>query len=121
MDKLSGSNSVDAILMLAEPLAITPPFYAILGKYSYDHKIPIGGALMTTEEGYNSIFGLLPDAAAVGKEAASLADNIFKGTSPGTIPVFTADNSFQINYKAAQKLGITVPESLLKLADNIVR
>jgi putative ABC transport system substrate-binding protein len=120
LDKLSGDNGVDAILMIAEPLAITPPFYSILGKYSYDNNIPIGGALMDID-GYESIFGLLPDAKTVGEEAASLADKVLKGTPAGTIPVFTADGYFQINYRAAQKFGVSVPEGLLKRADNIIR
>ena len=112
---------IDAILMLAEPLGITPPFYAELGKFAYDHKLPIGGALMTTAEGYDSIFGLLPDAKAVGEQAALLADKVFRGTVAGTIPVTTAENSLLINYKAAQALGLTVPEGLLKQANEVIR
>ena len=112
---------IDAILTLAEPLGITPPFYAELGKFAYDHKLPIGGALMTTTEGYDSIFGLLPDAKAVGEQAALLADKVFKGTVAGTIPVTTAENSLVINYKAAQALGLTVPEGLLKQANEVIR
>jgi len=120
MDKLSEENNIDAILMIAEPLAITPPFYSIIGKYSYDHNIPIGGALMDTD-GYASVFGLLPDSVQSGADAATLADKILKGTQAGTIPVVTSDGFFQINYTAAQKLGIDIPEGLLKQADNIVR
>ena len=112
---------IDAILMIAEPLGITPPFYAELGKFAYDHKLPIGGAAMTTAEGYDSIFGLLPDAKTTGEQAALLADKVFKGTTAGTIPVTTAENSLLINYKAAQALGLTVPEGLLKQANEVIR
>lgn len=123
MDKLatSGDAGIDAILLIAEPLGITPPFYSILGKYSYDHNIPIGGALMKTEEGYDTIFGLLPDSVTTGESAATLADKVLKGTPAGTIPVVTSDNAFLINYKAAQNLGVTIPEGLLKQADEILR
>jgi len=122
LDKRNASEDtgIDAILMIAEPLAIIPPFYSIIGKFSYDHKIPIGGALMTTD-GYESIFGLLPDPALAGENAAILADKIFRGTPAGTIPVVTSDSYFQINYKAAQQLGVTIPEGLLKQADKIIR
>jgi putative ABC transport system substrate-binding protein len=120
MDKLAEENNIDAILIIAEPLGITPPFYGILGKFSYDHNVPIGGALMDPD-GYGSVFGLLPDALTVGADAALPADKILKGTSAGTIPVATTDSFFQINYKAAQKLGLEVPEGLLKQADNIIR
>jgi len=123
LTKLSSSEStrIDAILMIAEPLAITPPFYSIIGKFSYEHNIPIGGALMTTPEGYDSIFGLLPDSMQTGADAAIIADKVLKGTVAGTIPVTTSESSFQINYNAAQKLGVTVPEGLLKQADKIIR
>jgi putative tryptophan/tyrosine transport system substrate-binding protein len=123
MDSFVTADGVgfDAILQIAEPLGITPPFYAVLGKFAYDHKLPIGGAPMTTAEGYASIFGLLPDAKTTGEQAAVLADKIFRGAAAGTIPVSTSESYFQINYKAAQALGVTVPEGLLKQANEVTR
>jgi putative ABC transport system substrate-binding protein len=115
----SGDPDIDAILMIAEPLAITPPFYSILGKFSYEHKIPIGGAMMNTD-GYDSLFGLLPDAAQTGGEAALLADKVLKGTAAGQIPVVTAESYLQISMKAAQALDVTIPDGLLKRADVIL-
>ncbi len=112
---------IDAIMQLAEPLSITPAFYSISGKFSYKHKVPIGGASMSIEGEYASLFGLLPDAKTAGQQAALLADKILKGTQAGTIPVITPENYFRINYKAAQALGVTIPEGLLKLADEVVR
>jgi putative tryptophan/tyrosine transport system substrate-binding protein len=116
----ASSDGIDAILMIAEPLAITPPFYSVLGQYSYEHSIPIGGALITVN-GYTPIFGLLPDAKATGEQAALLAHKVFEGTAAGTIPVITADSTFQIEINAAQALGVTVPEGLLKQADRIIK
>lgn len=113
---------IDAILTIAEPLSITPSFFDVLGKFSYAHKIPVGGALMTTSDGNNSsLFGLLPDAKTAGQQAALLADKIFKGTPAGTIPVGTSASYFQINYKAAQAFGLTVPEGLLNMADQVIK
>lgn len=112
---------IDAILLIAEPLGITPPFYEILGKFAYEHQVPIGGAPMSIDGNYASIFGLLPDAQDAGEQAAQLADKVLKGTSAGTIPVLTADSLFMINYKAAQTLGAATPDGLLKQADEIIR
>ena len=120
MNKHASASDIDAILIIAEPLGITPPFYTIIGKFSYDHKLPIGGAIMTTD-GYDSLFGLLPNPTTVGEQAALLADKIFKGTPAGKIPVVTSDSYFQVNNKAAEKLGITIPDGLLKQADEIIR
>lgn len=116
----SGDIDIDAILLIPEPLAGTPDAFAIMAKFAYEHKVPIGGILNSTE-GYSSIFGVNVNATAVGKQAAPLADKIFKGIQVGTIPVVSADSFLQINYNAAQKQGVTVPEGLLSQADEIIR
>jgi putative ABC transport system substrate-binding protein len=116
----SGDVGVDAMLFLAEPLAVTPDAFAVMGKFAYEHKLPLGGALMTAGD-YSSVFGVNVYTYGSGKQAALLADRIFKGALPGSIPVVSAESYVQINYKAAQALGLTVPEGLLKQADEVVR
>jgi putative ABC transport system substrate-binding protein len=111
--------ATDAILILVEPLAVTPDAYAVMGKFAYDHKLPIGGALMT--EKYGSIFGVNVDPVVSGKLTAPLVDKVLKGIPAGTIPVVSDESFFQINYKAAQELGVTVPEGLLKQANEVIR
>jgi putative ABC transport system substrate-binding protein len=61
------------------------------------------------------------DNVQVGRQAAPLADKIFKGTPAGTIPVVSADSVLIINYAEAQELGLTVPEILLGQAAEIIR
>lgn len=116
----AGDVGMDAILLIAEPLSITPDFFTVLGKFGNEHKIPIGGAPMTVGD-YSSIFGLLPNAERAGGQAAFLVDKVFKGANPGTIPVVTTDSDLQINAKAAQAMGLTVPDGLLRMANQIVR
>jgi putative ABC transport system substrate-binding protein len=111
---------VDAILIVAEPLAVTPGPFAVMGKFAYEHKIPFGGALMAAE-GYESVFGVNVENTACGKLAAPLVDKILKGTPAGEIPVVSAESYFEISYRAAQELGMTVPEALLAQADKVVR
>ena len=111
---------IDAIFFVAEPLAVTPEPFAVMGKFAYEYNIPIGGALMAAE-GYDSVFGVNVNSFDSGKLAAPLADKIFRGTPAGEIPVVSAENFIQINYTAAQELGLTVPESLLREADEVIR
>jgi len=92
----------------------------VIGKFADEQGIPVSGALMSVE-GHESIFGVNVNSYDAGKLAASLADKIFTGTPAGTIPVVSADLFIQINYKAAQVLGLTVPESVLAQADEIIR
>jgi len=59
--------------------------------------------------------------ASPANKAALLADKILRGTPAGTIPVSTSDSYFQINYKTAQALGVTVPQNLLNEAAQVIR
>jgi len=116
----SADIGLDAILFVAEPLAVTPDAFTVIAKFATEHSIPFGGALMTVG-GYGTVFGVNIDNVAVGKQAAPLIDKIFKGTPAGTIPVVSAENFLQIDLTAAEKLGITVPEGLLAQADEVIR
>lgn len=99
--RMKGNDpGLDALLLLAEPLAVTPDSFAVMGKFAYEHKLPIGGSLMSAG-GYESIFGVNVNTIETGKQAAYLADKIFKGTPAGAIPVVSADSYLQINYDAA--------------------
>lgn len=111
---------LDAILLIAEPLGVTPDAFTVLAKFATEHKIPFGGALMTLGE-HASVYGVNINNVGTGKQAAALVDKVLKGTRAGTIPVVSAENFLQINYAAAQKMGLTVPEGLLAQADEVIR
>jgi len=110
----SADMGFDAVLFIAEPLAVTPDALAVTGKFAAEHKMLFGGTP-------GSVFGLATDNVAVGKQAAPLADKIFKGAQAGTIPVVSAESFLQVNYKMAQELGLTVPEGLLDKANEVIR
>ncbi|UCF91022.1 MAG: ABC transporter substrate-binding protein [Desulfobacterales bacterium] len=116
----SGGVGIDAMLMIADPLAVNPDAFAVLGEFAAQHKIPCGGALMTVG-GYRTVFGVSTDNAAVGQQAASLVDKILKGAPAGSIPVISAESVLKIGYRAAQQLGLPVSEGLLSKADEIIR
>jgi putative tryptophan/tyrosine transport system substrate-binding protein len=61
------------------------------------------------------------DVAEVFRRAATYVDHILRGTSPGDLPV-QAPNKYDlvINLKTAKALGLTVPPSLLALADEVI-
>jgi putative tryptophan/tyrosine transport system substrate-binding protein len=114
------SLGIDAMLIIPEPITTSPEVYTYISNFAVKHRIPLGGAIFPFGvEG--SLFGYTPDAVEVGKQAAVLADKIFKGTSAGTIPVVSSENYLVINYKVAQKLGLTVGEALLSRAKEIIR
>jgi len=54
-------------------------------------------------------------------EAASYIDRILKGASPADLPVqYPVKYSLIINLKTAKALGLTVPPSMLDLADEVI-
>jgi putative ABC transport system substrate-binding protein len=114
------SQKFDVILGIAEPLMVTPNMFKIIAEYAYENKIPIGGALMKVDE-YESIFGVSTDNVSVGRQAATLADKIFKGTKAGSIPVVSAENFIQINYKEIRRNGLNASTGLLKQANEIIQ
>ncbi len=61
------------------------------------------------------------DLVELNKRAANNIDAILRGKNAGEIPYYQAAKfETSINLKTAQSLGLTVPATLLAMADNIV-
>ena len=62
-----------------------------------------------------------PDSIDQFRRAAGYVDRILKGTSPGELPV-QAPTKYElvINLKTAKELGLTIPQSVLLQADQLI-
>jgi len=84
--------------------------YRLLAVYGYRFFTELGGLLSYGEDLTDNF-----------RRAAAYADRILKGEKPGELPV-QAPVKFQlvINLKTAKALGLTVPQTLLVAADELI-
>ena len=73
---------------------------------------------------YTDLGGLMAygsDANETARQIANDVHQILGGVKPGDIPIYQATKfEFVINLKAADSLGLTLPRSLLALADEVI-
>ena len=78
---------------------------------SYDDYVAAGGLMS---------YG--PDFPDLFRKAAEMVDKILRGTKPGDIPVEQPTKfEFAINVKTAAALGLTIPETFLTTADEVLK
>src|SRR5262249_15927525 len=108
----------DAILMVSDSLTLLNRKRVF--EYAFEHKLPaIYEAENITRDGGLMSYGA--DQRESLDRAADLADRIFKGAKPTDLP-FEAPTRylFVINLKTAKAMGLTIPNTLLALADDVI-
>jgi putative tryptophan/tyrosine transport system substrate-binding protein len=108
----------DALLVTAEPF--TRQHLTRILDFAHSNKIPA----MFEDSSFVVAGGLIsygPDYEDVFRKAAIFVDKILKGAKPADLPI-EQPTKFElvINLKAAKALGLTVPQSLRVLADELI-
>lgn len=89
-------------------------------KSAEQHRVPVISAYKQfVVEGSLMSYG--PDTADIFRRSSSYVDRILKGESPGNLPVQSPTQfELAINLKTAKALGLSVRESFLLLADEVI-
>ena len=117
--RIARSERAQAIYVLPSPI-----LYAHrqrLVELAAQYRLPAAYEL----KGYVEVGGLLsygPHTSDMYRRAASYVDRILKGAKPGDLPIERATKfELVINLKTARALGLTIPQSVLQRADEIIR
>jgi putative ABC transport system substrate-binding protein len=107
------------VLVLSTPLFIAGA--QPLAELAMTHKLPsLFGPRHHVEAG--GLMSYSPDRADNWRRAAIYVDKILKGAKPADLPV-QQPTKFElvINLKTARALGLTIPQSLLQRADEVIQ
>ena len=109
---------VEAISVLDDPMLIAnaPQIAGLAAK----NRLPTIGFKEIADAGGLIAYGV--NFPAAWRRAASFVDKIFKGAKPGELPIEQATQfEFVINLKTAKALGLTIPQTLLLRADQVIQ
>ena len=96
-------------------------FPALILALSSNRHLPLEGHRREWVE-QGALFSYNLDLRSVGKTAARYVDQILKGTKPADLPVEQSSQlQLIINLKTAKALGLTIPQSVLVRADEIIQ
>jgi putative ABC transport system substrate-binding protein len=109
---------VGALLVVASPVSFRER--TRIAALALKHRLPAGGFLAGAEDGFVLGFGVHP--SDLHRRAADFGDKILRGAKPGDLPVEQVTKfSLVVNLKTAKALGLTIPQSVLIRADEVIR
>jgi putative ABC transport system substrate-binding protein len=101
----------DALVNANRTRIITFALGARLPAIFYSRDFVQAGALMSYGPNYSDML----------RRAADLVDKILRGTKPGDIPIEQPTKfEFVLNLTTAKAIGLTIPESILLRADEVI-
>ena len=109
---------VGALLVVADPTFA--PNYKLIVDFATKSRLPSSFASRQAVDA-GGLMSYQANLADMHRRAAGYVDKILKGAKPGDLPVQLPTRfEFVINVKSAKALGLTVPPSLLVLADHVI-
>jgi ABC-type uncharacterized transport system substrate-binding protein len=116
-----GEQGIDALWVLPDETNLAPPVLQQMMLFSYRRKVPLIG-LSEAQAQMGALLTLsFASSEDIGRQAGELANSILAGKAPAEIPYTNARRvRLTVNLKAAQKLGMEIPKSILGAANNLI-
>ena len=100
---------------------VVAPQYARIAAIARAARLPSASQGLTyAQEGGLMSYG--PDLSGYGRRAVQLADKVLRGARPGDIPIEQPMLiRLVLNQRTAKEIGLTIPQSLLLRADEVIQ
>jgi putative ABC transport system substrate-binding protein len=107
-------------LMMPFPLLPSAADRETIVRLAVQHRLPLSGTRETAVEG--ALIGYGPNTVDLFQRAPFYVDRILLGTKVSELPVaYPTTLELVINMKTAKALGLTIPETLLATADEVIQ
>jgi putative ABC transport system substrate-binding protein len=112
------NKRLEAVLVLPDPVFGTHA--TAIADLGLQHRLPVvGGLRRYAAAGVLATYGGDYDESA--RRAAAYVDRILKGARPGDLPVDQSTKfELVVNAKSAKALGVTIPQSVLLRATDVI-
>jgi putative tryptophan/tyrosine transport system substrate-binding protein len=101
---------------------VNPVSLEVIGRLALYHHLPLmvgGGSGRPRPEGMLLAHG--PDGHDLVRRASSYVDRILRGAKPSELPVqYPTKFELVVNLKTAKSIGVTIPETFLARADEVI-
>ena len=110
---------VDALLVMPDPVVF--PHLKRLADFATGNRLPTT-SLLREFVNAGSLMSYGPSLSDLVRRSAAYVDKILRGAKPADLPVEQPTKfEFMLNLKTAKALGLTIPQSVLVRADEIIQ
>jgi len=115
-------EGIDALWILPDESNVAPAVVQQMLLTSFRKRIPVVGLSASQAEMGAVLAVSFASSEDIGRQAAELANGILASQTPTQLPYTTARRlDVTVNLKAAQKLGMDIPKTILGMATTVIR
>jgi len=114
-------KKVDVLWSVADATVFSGKMPEFILEYTLQHNLPFMGISTSFVEA-GALFSLAQDYSDIGQQTAELAIRILAGAKPGEIPVLSPRKVYlYLNLRAANEIGLKIPESVVQTATKVIQ